>query len=88
MAVRPKADELWWRHSVQWQMYTAMGFGEGVVKVIRPHWQEPSMVACFEGLFMMKEGGRRWCSVDVERLKNESLSLRNANPSGSLKLYL
>ena len=40
MAVIPNADADCFWHSVQWQMYTARGFGKEARKVTVPHWQE------------------------------------------------
>lgn len=45
MADVPKADEVWRRHSAQWQMYSAIGLSRGVLKETAPHWQFASMVS-------------------------------------------
>lgn len=43
MAVIPKAEELWCRHSVQWQTLIRSGLLVGVVNWIFEHWQRPFM---------------------------------------------
>jgi hypothetical protein len=43
IAVMPYVEDDWWRHSVQWQMYSARGAARGVTKRICPHWQRASI---------------------------------------------
>jgi hypothetical protein len=55
MAEAPKAELVWRLHSAQWQMYSASGSGNGVLKATAPHWHRASIMSRQAAVFCVEQ---------------------------------